>query len=226
MHPVCRSLETAGRSGVRQVNHYILTRFSYPDSYQHLARRFEIFNRFTKPSVESQTNDSFTWIIKIREQHRHLFGKFRVKTELTTGRFPDSIKTNGTLITTRLDNDDIISDRFIDSIQQSASNLNRQCVIDCRGYRMTSNPIGFYHFDGYNDQRCSPFASLLSVDRCHDNILCEQHGMLHKRFEVHQLQERLWCQHIHDTNVCNRGHVKIACNQPEWFARPPIRDTL
>ena len=98
-------------------NHYILTRFFYPDSYPHLEERFKIFNSFTKPSIEAQTNTDFTWIISINPKHKSLFTPFKgIKVEFHTEKVKrfrsgfDSYPFNtlNYLITSRVDNDDAL----------------------------------------------------------------------------------------------------------------------
>lgn len=195
-------------------NHYILTRFFYPDSYPHLEERFKIFNSFTKPSIEAQTNTNFTWIISINPKHKSLFTSFKdIKVVFHTGDLSFrsySFNTLDYLITSRIDNDDALHQDYVANVQELFLQDQTTRVIDGSGYRYRDNKGWLY--DRYSSKEPSPFSTLISAPGKKDIVLDEQHLHLPKKYNVQFHNKKLWLQNIHSFNVRMKPGIEQVAN--------------
>lgn len=133
--------------------HYIITRFNVPypqvekDSIPkgirpgYLKQRFEVFGKYTVPSVKNQTNKDFEWIVlfdkRTPEPFLSLIKKYeeeKVFRAVYVDRMDYSEKavrelvedfdiSNIPVITSRVDNDDAIVDDYVESIQLVAKDI-------------------------------------------------------------------------------------------------------
>ena len=191
--------------------HYILTRFAYPEDYPHLEERFKIFYNFTKPSFEAQTNTNFTWLIKINPNHKDLYGTFNnIKVEFVS-QFPTHATPTGYVLTSRVDCDDAIHQDYVKNIQDLFLENQSTRIIDGNGYRYISKTKEIYTFNNYNTKVSSPFSTLVCPFKDKLTVLCEKHGDLSKRFKVQFHDKKLWLQNIHEYNklMTGVGHEKI-----------------
>lgn len=112
-------------------------------SEEYLERRFKIFEQYTYPSFRNQTDQNFKWVVlfHINTPHRFKQQIEKYKKEMKNFEawyFDDDesenfekiiyqyIKQNlpGGLITTRVDNDDLVHKRFIESIKKDFAYQN------------------------------------------------------------------------------------------------------
>jgi Putative rhamnosyl transferase len=125
------------------IQHLLETRFSVrmgrPLAPAWLEERIELLQRFTLPSVAAQTTDAFTWlllcdtstgpgVLEQLEEEAHRLPTLRVA--LTSeGRTPlAAVRSNvqddaDVLITSRLDSDDAIADRYLEATQAYAESF-------------------------------------------------------------------------------------------------------
>jgi len=196
--------------------HYIFTRFKYPQEYPHTEERVNIFKKYTAPSVINQTDGRFKWIILISKEHQHYLENLDNRIVFVNNGFPqvmDFIRTDFKseyLITTRLDNDDLLrNDSFeikIKNFQDDPSNK----IIDSSGYRMNGSGSKMVEFNMYGPKKNSPFSTavkkIMDVITIQDTVYCTKHMILYTEFNnVSFIKERLWIQLIHGTNKLNRG---------------------
>lgn len=125
------------------LRHLLITRLnlrvSYANTETHLPsaewfeERFQLFNRFTVPSVRAQTHDQFEWLVMmdpdspleqvrrvsrvLPEHGRIVFHPAGVKLRQTINRHVAEARPDW-LITSRLDSDDVLHSRFIADIQE------------------------------------------------------------------------------------------------------------
>jgi len=189
-----------------------------------LEDRFELFKNYCLPSVLQQSNRDFTWCIlmdldtpqeykgRMRRLLRghdhihvgqirngHLFGNFFRK-------FIRKQLHSDTefVITTRMDNDDIIRHNFIDQIQSKFSSKD-DVVIDCaNGYQLDIRREESKLYD-YN----KPFNHFISyVERVKpdhiETVICRQHRMWAESKNIITIDQRLWIELIHKNNYANR----------------------
>lgn len=145
-----------------RVQHILETRFSvrlraHRLTLEWLEERLELLRRFTLPSVAAQTTEAFDWLLlcdvsthpeilaQLREEARRVPA---LRIELTSDERPPLAVIRsavhpdaGVLITTRLDSDDAIADRYLEAVHQYTKSFmhsdSENLVVNFpRGYRL------------------------------------------------------------------------------------------
>jgi hypothetical protein len=220
-------------SGKRFV-HVVLTRFSVKiaggrfKDRAWLAHRFELFDRFCFPSVRAQSCQNFHWLLFLDSS---LPPDFRSRISEYTRQFPRLIPIYisqfftqavarravapflsgmGHLITTRLDNDDAIATRFVESVQSR---------FETQDFGFVNLPHGFVYCDRMTyawSHPCNPFISLIERVESFQTVLCGCHADLWRLGPVNQVEDIPgWLQIVHGNNLANS--VKgIPVKATEW----------
>lgn len=138
------------------LSHLIITRFNIPVAYQcsvnpavwqvdartdeaYLSGRFDLFERFTAPSVGAQTCKDFRWVVLFSDATPEPFRQRLAKIQETVPQLEPHFLTDkqsygfqaylsglvadlpdGLVLTTRMDNDDAIVRRFVENVQSYA----------------------------------------------------------------------------------------------------------
>lgn len=216
------------------MKHIILTRFnvSMPGWNQKLnlsdswlEERFKLFESMCLPSVASQHNQNFTWLVMF---DKNTPNKYKEKIKALKKRYDfeayfmgvfhleDVVKqilkshqgVANTLLTTRLDSDDIIATGFIEYLQQSAEKglpLEHRKVFNFdRGAILYSKKQQYALYE-YVDQS-NAFTSLLEpFDEKISTILAVKHTELMSFASMQSINMApMWLQVVHGGNVSNR----------------------
>ena len=212
------------------MKHYIITRNSYPASYEHAAARRELTLKYTVPSLQRQRNKDFVWVLAgtngLSEADTRGINTVFLNTppasnfDSTTDVIQQAISElaiedpQGTkIVTTRLDNDDVLRPDFVSIVQEQAQSLDRG-VIDLSGIRVDTR-FGKVYEDLVYQKVPSPFLSMVEIKNCKRCRLAsayyDQHSLMHRHFPCHKLTEVGWVQIIHDTNkVMARPQAEVA----------------
>jgi hypothetical protein len=207
---------------MKKFTHLILTRYNVglytdnpyniedPDKW--MAERFDLFRK-TYNSVENQTSLSFRWVIFYDDKTPKKFiERLRLFFELPHVRFVpfskfDEIKSfnygSEFILTTRLDNDDLISPNFIDSVQSEF--CEKEGVIDTKGTQLDSETGKSYTVERRYPN--SPFITLVErFDTKLKTVFHKTHSDLHKDYDWNKYikGEPLYTQVIHSSNVANK----------------------
>ncbi len=193
-----------------------------------LEKRFQIFESFCLPSVMNQSNPDFEWLILFHEKTPETYKKRiqeltirdpRIKPVfvLAYEKMHDQIKayirsriTDAKfLITTRLDNDDLIHMNFIKTIQEIAVDRH-DVLLDLRsGYQLSlqGNQADVRNFSA----AFNPFVSLVESMDDFKTILSRNHleWKSHNDLVIYT-KTPLWIQFIHDTNLVNRKNRSLS----------------
>jgi Putative rhamnosyl transferase len=203
--------------------------------------RFALFDNYCFPSVCSQTNQNFQWLVffdittpqKYKEHISTLEEKMQnFKPIYVDGMeaFLPSIKSyiesynQDYLITSRLDNDDCISKFYIDEIQKKFNNQDYLALDFINGYTIQTSPsikIG-KRLDQYN-----PFITLIEKNENPKTVWHIRHS--HWKKEKHILQIKnveIWTSIIHEENKVNEflGYGKV--NLSGYFENFKISEQL
>lgn len=218
--------------------HYILTRFNINISFlnnkfpfkdpnnppnmrildeDYLEERFNLFEKYTLPSIKKQSNQNFKWIILF---HKRTPNKFlnRIKElkkvynfvdlyldDHDSFNFSDYCKKHEDIsdmyITTRLDNDDIIDEDFCYKIQKYANENLHECFL--------SFPYGAKLDLNFSKQfdinyKFNHFISMIGSNE--NTILNFNHAAIDKiGKEIVYLKTKrpMWIEIIHQSNVIN-----------------------
>ena len=187
--------------------------YSSPPDLDWLAHRFDLFERFCFPSVSSQTNLDFKWLVFFDVDTPPAF-KEKVGSYAEWDRFipcyvGDSIDKQGIIrrhmsrgarfvITTRLDTDDALGAGFVETVQSAFSGQHFEFINLTHGYVLDLNKDRLYG----HKHPSNPFLSLIeSVDEF-KTVYCGDHGELLSTGQVKQLDTRpLWLLVVHGGNV-------------------------
>lgn len=194
---------------------------------QYLENRFRLFYSYTVPSVTSQTNKKFEWIIlfsdntperfkkrvnQLTDQYNFIHALYIKDDENSMDRLNAYIlkKKCDWIITSRLDNDDALATSYIESVQEyfTQNEAKKYALVFNDGYQYEekSGVMARYHFPKNH------FSSLLS-EYCPtpDNILNYSHMDIDKTILLESISTAYsnWLEIVHDTNVTNRMHFSM-----------------
>ncbi len=208
-------------------SHILLTRFNTrtsnrpaPDS-RWLAHRFDLFDKYTFPSVRNQSNLNFIWLVFFDSETPIEFrGKIATYAqwekfvpcfidELEIGLdapqvvspfVRDNIHPDSKyLITTRIDNDDAVSIDFIESVQHEFSEQPFEFVNFLNGYALCKKKL--YRKRGDSN----PFLSLIELIDDLRTVWYQAHRKVNQVGKVRQIKSKpMWLQVIHGKNVSNK----------------------
>jgi Putative rhamnosyl transferase len=209
------------------LTHLLLTRFNVQAGYgdpkagldpKWLEYRFQLFEQFCYPSVCTQSNQNFKWLVFFDDQTPEVFKSkialyARYKNLIPIyvhGYFSDSVlrtalseyiaSGSSHLITTRLDNDDAVSRNFVELIQSQFKGQSCEFINFTQGYCLHNGKL-------YKTEDSSnPFISLIEVldGSPVKSVLCAAHNKLTTIGNIHQVtHEPAWLQVIHRGNVSN-----------------------
>jgi hypothetical protein len=221
---------------VPKLSHALLTRFNLPtpgpeslvraqDGW--LRARWELFTRFTVPSVLAQTERNFQWIIYFDTEspqwlldeianHRErgiytaLFRASVGSTELIEDVRSVVPAASARLLTTNLDNDDGLAKNFVARLQSIDSAAPQTAIYLVKGLIRAGHRI--YLRSDRNNAFCSVLEDWDEPATCWR----DWHILLGRHMPVIEVGgEPAWLQVVHGTNVSNRVHGRLAT--PERF---------
>jgi len=201
--------------------HLILTRFNVkiPEydapSAEWLEHRCGLFERFCLPSLQSQSNLDFDWLLfcdkvspgSLRERIQKYSKWSNVRAVFIEGNFTqaavqlavaDCAKGFTHLITTRLDNDDAICRSFVEVIQ------SRFCGQDFEFLNFTNGYI-WHNGKVYAGQHpTNSFISLVEKTEKMSTVFCGNHMRLNQLGPIRQIEQPAgWLQVVHARNLVN-----------------------
>lgn len=208
--------------------HVLLTRFNarFDAPWTDLAldpkwleHRFKLFEKYCYPSLRSQTNHNFHWLIffsdKTPSQYVERINNLSINWPVMKPRFHDFLsgemvmketlscidKNSEYLITSTVDNDDAISKNFIEETQKQFAEQSYQYINWAIGYVYYADKNRFYK----RKYLQSPFNSLIEkVEGCRLVWSTSHHEIL-KTGKVIQIDKNPgWIQVVHNYNISNR----------------------
>lgn len=222
--------------------HYLITRFNLKNPDWELTKnnetlldstwmdeRLNLFETYCLPSVVSQTNQNFEWLLFFDSSTAE---KYRTKiAELTQNHknirlffidgmptFIPSINaflaTNANdkpfLITSRIDNDDCVHKDYINEVQKVFNKQDFLAVDIINGYTMQVEPNFIL---GKKEHIFNPFISLIERNDNPKTVWHYVHNMWKKEPRIiHLTEKRLWLSIIHGKNKVNEfdgyGNIK------------------
>lgn len=184
----------------------------------YLKERFSIFEKYTLPSMKQQTNQNFTWLILFHKNTPDSFKKkikklnreidfidlyFGDEEEFDFAEYCNRQKENiEYAITTRIDNDDMFSEDYIEKIQEYANNNWHDCILSfSKGRKYDLNSKKQYEYE----RKDNHFLSMIGTkEEC---ILQYNHAKIFdsgKEVVMLDSNKPMWTEIIHESNVINR----------------------
>ena len=200
------------------MQHLILTRLAVGrPSDEWLKYRMAIFEKFCAPCLAAQSNRNFKWLLAITHQTPGWFigrvGQWLApcnavlvyageNQEVFINWAPLVTKylTDGRLLTSRLDSDDMYHRDFVDTVQQAAEKSENDVILDFpTGYQLR-----------YEDLKCrrvtqlKPTHFISRIENSRQTVFgCGDHTRVHNKFKV--LKDRtnpMWVEICHQRNIC------------------------
>tara|TARA_Y100000310_G_C20666505_1_gene807784 strand:- start:130 stop:822 length:693 start_codon:yes stop_codon:yes gene_type:complete len=187
-----------------------------------MSHRFDVFKTFCFPSVQSQKDKDFIWLLGFdvatppawKAKIEGLLCQFQNAIPIYTDDINDflpKVKTviygrldvhDEYVITTRLDNDDILHESFTQTIK-SLSYPKHQLVIDLqKGLQLQ---IGSRYEVRKLTRKFNPFVSLVERADMLETVFSRKHlDWQHTETVVIEDKKNLWIEFIHDRNMYNR----------------------
>ncbi|MCI5145632.1 MAG: hypothetical protein D3923_08890 [Candidatus Electrothrix sp. AR3] len=213
-------------------DHFLLTRFNvllnlprHPEviaskrlNQEWLKNRFELFEQYCLPSILSQSNQNFKWLVMFDSKIPDDFKERNQKHGLncpnyipiymdnyTIEKVKNSIskrldKEKQFLITTRLDNDDAVCKNYVQMIQDCFCCQKKESINFTKGYILNHKKNKLYRAKYYSN----PFVSLIEKADNFQTVYIEKHDQLHKIGSVREIRSNpAWLQCIHGDNIYN-----------------------
>jgi len=184
-----------------------------------MEHRIGLFSSFCLPSVAAQKNQNFTWLIffdtntkpEFRSRIEALLDghqNFRAMyIEGMNAFYPELKKLlleeagSPYLITSRIDNDDCISNRFIDEVQKNFNSQDYQAIDIVDGYTLGIKPDVML---GKKEHIFNPFISLIEKNDDPKTVWLSDHNMWKKETRIKSIRgNRRWLSIIHEKNKVN-----------------------
>lgn len=211
-----------------KIYHDIVTRFATihdavgtPPSDEWIRTRLELFERYTLPAMQAQTEADWRWILLVHKDFdlnvwprlRSLDKRILVAHEDATGNAHIAPPNADLLISSRLDNDDLLSKGFCESVRSVSGTPAESYMLPFlfnvpSGYRLDIRQApAVYRVREY--ARHTPFLSLTQIVTpavsCLD-VYRFAHTDMYQHYREHQLLNPAWMQVVHDHNLSNRIH--------------------
>lgn len=188
----------------------------------------KLFEHVCLPSILSQTNQNFSWLLYFDTETSP---SFRKKVEALTKKiatiqvcyiegmpsFKSSLIEHISsetrhipyLITTRLDNDDCLHQDFVKTIQEQFNFQDFMAIDLTKGYSLQLEPEVLL---GKKTHLFNPFISLIEKNSSPSTVCMHSHTEWKREHRVKQINDkRLWLSVIHQKNKINRfnGYGKV-----------------
>lgn len=199
----------------------------------YLEERFNLFEKYTFPSVMKQTSKEFKWIVMFHSETPKEFKDRIAKLEswsqgifipiymteeeckncnkiLNTYLFEKAKQKNCMLIvTTRMDNDDAINEDYVKEIQKNVEKYKEEknyCITYKRGLQYIEKTKNVCNFKC----RTNHFLSLVVPINDIHNALEFHHGKMEELYSIYEENtEPMWLEIIHDLNYANTDRTDI-----------------
>lgn len=210
--------------------HIILTRFNLqfePDNNIHiqpswLEERFRLFEKYCLPSITKQTKQNFTWVILSSDQtptqykdRLSQYTQIYSNIELEYCPYYDNVNIlykeigekyiadNEFLLSTRIDNDDMLALDFVQALQSYIKHANNKEIITF------ANGIQWFEKESMTFGISYPqnhFLNFLEPRNDIHTCLGMDHTKVDPRTLIQLKQDSMWCEIVHGNNICN-GYV-------------------
>jgi hypothetical protein len=203
----------------QRFDHFVVTRFGVrlpdlpPPTSAWLARRLELFERFTVPSVSAQTCSIFTWLVfcdaPAADWLGESFGRIGVRAEVIpvegvfdSGTVSSSVaqRRRHAVLTTRLDSDDAVGKDFVRLLHENASPDVFEALNFTHGFQVAGRLLY---------RRSDPSNAFISLTepittRSPRTVFAVEHQQWLGAVKMRQIASvPLWLQVVHEGNLAN-----------------------
>lgn len=180
-----------------------------------LQHRCELFEKYTLPSILSQTHRKFKWLLlfdvatpkSVTEKYAKADGRIRI----LHNSFADFINDNQCdspskyVVTTRIDNDDVYLKHHLEQVHEEINKHKpgvNKVLVDSSGYQYNE---GSGEFSLYDLGRWStPFLTLSEPYGAEiDTVIKHNHEVMNRHYKCVKMNEPSFVQIIHERNLMN-----------------------
>ena len=198
------------------------------NSDEWMQHRINLFEKYTLPSVLNQTCKNFKWLLsfdvstpdEITDRYRgYPFIQIihQYPADYVRSLYPEKLKDGDWLITSRLDNDDMIEPTYIAKIQEQYHNDSMEdfLIVDADGRQLELSTGRYY--DTARKTNNSPFMSFIErvgkeyisfnktiITMPVKTVFYCSHTNMILHFSSMRINERLYTMIIHDRNITNK----------------------
>jgi hypothetical protein len=231
---------------MKPFSHYIITRFNIKNPGWHLdkngniindlewlTQRYSLFKTYCFPSVMSQVEKDFEWLvffdkntpekfIKENNNFAKIMPQFKPLYVIDYLDFEEKLKVNVSknsllnyIITTRLDNDDCLHSNAVKKIQESFKPLNNLIIDLTNGLTLE---LGAYNKLAKRENvHSGPFISYIEENNKTKPVKtvynCEHTSWSSKASFIDVKSGFYWMQIIHSKNITNKLHENLTVNK-------------
>jgi Protein of unknown function (DUF3118). len=227
------------------MEHHIITRFNLRSSWAYdeawFLDRLELFDKYTLPSLRRQTNKNFTWHLLFDQKRTkphleklealnhngidlrfHLFGEKEEPFE----ELKKQIYSEGeAILTSRVDNDDILHPDYVAVMQKEAS---KKLAEGLQKPELFDFMISYYWspeqktMTRRREYYPSPFSSLIEIGSPNEplhTVYAGNHTKLHHQFSFNELPGAAAIAVVHGNNVLNGLKLHPRKLHSKWLRR-------
>ncbi|MCA9958279.1 MAG: hypothetical protein KC443_04560, partial [Anaerolineales bacterium] len=184
------------------------------------THRFSLFEQFCLPSVQRQTNQSFTWLLLFDETtpqylrsriesyqksaniQAHFVNGFDLPAilDIVRKQLPENASY---LITTTLDNDDALATTFVDQLQQQFQGQSFELINFTQGLRYDLTSQKLYRCELFSNPFISLIEQIKPGKKFRSIAGCLPHSTITRRFSPLRdvVTTPQWLQLVHERNV-------------------------
>lgn len=216
------------------MRHFIVTRNSYPPGYPGLAERAALLRDYVVPSLHHQRSRDFTWVLTSPQGAEGLdldgidhvildvplppdFDSTTYMVQEIVSRLAADLPAGEVVISTRLDNDDMLLPTYVEDVQARVSDGGTgPQLVDAPGFRVDTRHGKVYRDTFYAPRLIpSPFISLIERKAARRARLAtayyDQHSVMKHHFPLEVLDRPGWVQLIHGSNkIMSRPDEEVA----------------
>lgn len=198
---------------------------------EYLKSRFELFEYYTFYSLKRQSNQNFVWLVMFHqdtpEKYKEKIRRFQLEmpqftplffTSEESAKMPqlieDYIKKNYEgyyVITTRIDNDDLVHDTFIEKIREAYEEKDKiKFVSFINGLQYDKRKKQILKFNYPDNHFISLFTDSTKLG---NHVLQYNHAFISREnIEIMYQKTRipLWVEIVHESNVSNALHWRFS----------------
>lgn len=198
---------------------------------EYLENRFEIFEKYTFSSLRNQTNQNFIWLVMF---HQDTPEKYKEKIRWFQMKMPqfqplyfaseESVKMKEIIrdyiqknyagyfvITTRIDNDDLVHEKFVEKIQEGyKEDIKLKFLSFVNGLQYDNRSRHILNFYSPNNHFISLFAD---ASKLGSHVLQYNHAFITEEdieIDYQKTKFPLWVEIVHENNVSNALHWRFS----------------
>jgi len=190
---------------------------------EYLDERFSIFDKYTFPSINAQTDNNFNWILflndKTPQKYKDKLNYYKENanmnlileyisgdnlgiSELMRKYYSFNTKY---LLTCRCDNDDMLAINYIEKLKENFRPVDNMFIDFTQGYCLNHEDGTLNNYKSRSNHFIA-YVEKTNPDKVLTTVFCCNHAFAKKKGLIRRINNKkypLWCEVIHGTNMVN-----------------------